>query len=122
MHDTPTETSDPRTPGRRRTLASNLARADLARRLRALALPEDAVARVVRLLEDELSAALEAQARDLFSGAELEEAGAEPALLETLRRRRREREQVEAIRAAGLADLDPVQLEQVLAEARVGGR
>jgi len=112
---------DLRTPGRRRTVRSTLARADLVRRLRALALAEEDLARVVRFVEDEVAQALEDQARGRFTAAEVREAGGDDALVEALAQARARSEQVAAIRAAGLHRLDSAALEAVVAEARDGG-
>lgn len=112
---------DPRTPGRRQTLGSKLAEADLVRRLQALSLPADHLPRVVRFIQAEVAEALTRQARDLFSPDELKAAGAKPKLINGLREERARRDQLEAIRAAGLHRLSSTELEAVLADANAEG-
>ncbi|MCO5171464.1 MAG: hypothetical protein M9894_34620 [Planctomycetes bacterium] len=107
------------TPGRR-AARSALAQADLARRLGRLPLPPEAIPRLVRFVEDEVHAALEARAAEGFTAAEVEAAGGDAALLEALERRRAERERLAGLRRAGLDRLDRAELEQVLEQARRG--
>ena len=111
MSDAPTAS---RTPGR---AGSHLGRADLLRRLQRLALGPEALPRVMRLVEDELASALEAQAKDSYTASEISAAGGDDDLVAKLRAQRTEAERIAAIKAAGLADLSKEQLEAVLAEA-----
>lgn len=114
-----TQPSDHRTPGRR-AARSTLAQADLARRLARLPIPSEAIPRLARFVEDEVHAALEAQARQGFTVEELQAAGADAALVGKLQAARAERERVEGIRRAGLDGLSRAELEQVLDLARKG--
>lgn len=104
------------TPGRR--AGSTVAQHDLANRLARLPIPREAIPRLTRFVAEEVEQALAAQrADDQFSAAEIEAAGS-PELVEALRKQRQERERLEAIRAAGLADLPPEALQAILAAAR----
>ena len=108
-----------RTPARG-AQRSAWARAHLLQRLRRLALPPAALPRLLRFLEEEVHQALETQRQELFSAEEVEEAGG-AELLAALGEARQTRERIAAIQAAGISDLSPEELEQVLAEVRVGG-
>ena len=112
--------TDRRTPSRAaQGLASHLGRADLLRRLQRLSLGEEALPRVLRLIEEEVAQAVASFAQDAFSASEIEEA-ADGEVLAKLRERRAERERIEAIKSAGLASLSPDELEAVLSDARRG--
>jgi hypothetical protein len=113
---TTSSSPDLRTPGRR--AGSAVAQGDLARRLARLPIPQEAIPRLVRFVEDEVHAALEARAKDGFSAADVEAAGGDAALLERLEKARAERERVDAIRRAGLDGLTKAELEQALEQAR----
>ncbi len=110
--------TDPRTPGRVASMASSLGRADLLRRLKRLSLGDEALPRVLRLLEEEITKALEAQAESSFSTEEIQAVSEGAELIDKLRAQRQEQERVAAIRAAGLSDLPAEDLEVLLAEAR----
>ena len=106
----------PPTPGRR--AGSALGQHDLASRLVRLPIPREAIPRLTRFVADEVEQALAAaKADDQFSADEIEAAGGSE-LLEALRKQRRERATVDAIRAAGLADLSSDALQAVLDAAR----
>jgi hypothetical protein len=113
---------DPRTPGRAGPLASQLGRADLIRRLSRLSLGEEALPRVLRLVEDEVAAAVASYAKDAFSASEVEAAGGDTDLVSKLRSQREDERRVAAIRSANLHTLTAEQLEGVLTEARSGAR
>ena len=111
--------SDPRTPGRSAGLGSSLGRADLVRRLRRLSLGDEALPRVLRLVEEEVAAALAAQSQDSFTAAEISQLGGDADLVAKLKAHREDTRRVAAIRTAGLATLSPDALQAVLAGARV---
>jgi hypothetical protein len=95
-----------------------LAQHDLAARLVRLPVPREAIPRLTRFVGEEVEQALEAARQDdHFTAAEIEAAGG-AELLEALRAQRHEQRTVEAIRAAGLADLSPEALRAVLDSAR----
>ena len=106
----------PPTPGRR--AGSALGQHDLASRLVRLPIPREAIPRLTRFIADEVEQALEASRRDdQFTADEIEAAGG-GELLEALRKQRAEHHTVQAIRAAGLADLSPDALRAALDAAR----
>lgn len=104
-------------PGRRAP-RSTLAQGDLARRIARLPVPAEARARLVRFVEDEVHAALEARAAEGFTAAEVEAAGGDAALLEKLEKHRAAREKAQALRAAGLHTLSAEALAEVIERAR----
>ncbi len=110
--------TDAQTPGRRASARSNLASHDLARRLSRLPVPREAIPRLTQFVLDELDEALRAHDRAGFGEDEIEAAGGSADLLDTLRKNRADAERIEAIRAAGLADLGPSDLEAVLEAAK----
>lgn len=110
--------TDSRTPGRVAGMTSRLGRADLLRRLEHLSLGDEALPRVLRLLEEEITKALEAQAESSFTTEEIQAVSDDAELIEKLRTQRKERDRIEAIRAAGLSNLPAEDLEALLAEAR----
>jgi hypothetical protein len=90
-----------------------------------LPLPQEAIARLLRFLEEEIADALTAKAADTFTIAEIEEVTGDPEVGGKLRRLREKTERIEAIRKAGLMELSSEELERVLDEARtpaVSGR
>ena len=110
--------TDPRTPGRVAGMASSLGRADLLRRLKRLSLGDEALPRVLRLLEEEITKSLEAQSESSFSIEEIQAVSEDAELIDKLRAQREERERVASIRAAGLSELALEDLQAVLTEAR----
>ena len=111
---------DPRTPGRRGTLRSSVARADLLRRLRGLGVGDEALPRVLRLVEAEVERAVEARSAEAFSAEEVAAVTDDDQVVARLRERRDDARRVETIRRLGLHTLDVAELEQVLAAARAG--
>ncbi len=105
-------------PGRR--ARSALAQGDLARRLARLPLPPEAIPRLVRFVEDEVHAALEARDREGFTLAEVEAQGGDAALLEKLEKHRADRALAAKLRAAGLHTLSKDELAAVVDRARKG--
>jgi hypothetical protein len=111
---------DSRTPGRAGGLGSQLGRADLLRRLSRLSLGEEALPRVLRVVEDEVAQAIASYSKDAFSATEIEAAGGDADLVSALRATREDERRLAAIRGAGLHELSADQLEAVLVEARSG--
>jgi hypothetical protein len=109
---------DPRTPGRAAALGSSLGRADLVRRLARLSLGDEALPRVLRLVEDEVAAALATHSKDSYTTAEISAAGGDDDLVAKLKATREDERRVAAIRSASLADLSADDLQAVLAGAR----
>ncbi len=107
----------PTTSGRA-DAASPLADHDLARRLRRLPVPPEALPRLVRVVAEEVEAALEARQDDAYSADEILAAGGDEALLGRLEAARAERRRVERVRALGLHRLPAEALTKVLEAAR----
>lgn len=112
-----TDSAADRTPARRGS-SSNLGQGDLLRRVKRLALPAEAVPRVLRFLETEIGDAVASRSEFTFSAEEIRRAGGDDALVEALRAQRKDQQRVDAIRRAGLAELPAEALEALLAEAR----
>jgi hypothetical protein len=114
--------NDARTPGRR--AASAWGRADLARRVARLPIPEDARARVARFVEEEIERARGAWLREAAPLAGLECPKCSAPIEDDLRKRRRDEEIVETLRGLGGGTLSAEQLEKVFQQAsspRAGG-
>lgn len=111
--------AETRTPGRRaRSASSAWGRADLARRVSRLPIPEESRPRVARFVEDEVERARAAWALEAAPLAGLACPKCEKPIEDDLRKRRREDEIVATLRALGAAELSPEELEKVLDQSR----
>ena len=115
-----TTAQEARTPGRRAGVPSVLAGHHLAGRLAELPLPTAAIPRLTRLIQEEVEAALATADKDRFSSAEIAAAGADPQVLEALRKLRRDQERARALRAAVIHELSPKQREALLTHVKEG--
>jgi hypothetical protein len=108
-----------RTPGRRaRAATSAWGRADLARRVSRLPIPEESRARVARFVEDEIERARAAWAVDAAPLDGLACPKCDKPIEDELRKQRREDEIVATLRALGATELPQEELEKILEQSR----
>lgn len=117
MNETEKTQGAGRTPGRARA-ASAWGRADLARRVARLPIPEESRARVARFVEDELERARAAWALEAAPIAGLECPECQKPLEAALRKKQKEAEIVATLRRLGALELPADELEKLLAESR----
>lgn len=117
MNENVNPASPGRTPGRH-ARASAWGRADLARRVARLPVPEESRARVARFVEDEIERARAAWLLDAAPLAGLTCPRCEKPIEDDLRKRRREDEIVEALRALGGAEASAEDLEKAFEQSR----
>ena len=107
-----------KTPGRRARGGSAWGRADLARRVARLPIPEESRARVARFVEDEIERARAAWALESAPVAALECPECQKPIGEALKKKLRENEIVATLRKHGALDLPAEELEKLLEESK----
>jgi hypothetical protein len=117
LNETDKTTSDARTPGRRARAASAWGRADLARRVARLPIPEESRGRVARFVEDEVERAVASSRQESVPLAGLDCPKCQKPIEADLRKKQREAELVAALEKTGLS-MD--ELEKLVNDARGG--